>query len=183
MPILGSAALAVLIWQTDGQVLRHLILYNINRFDVARFVPNLWFGTSRGDRILLALGAGGLVWTLLRWRALRGQSAVPAERMIARQATTAFAILATLSLVSTAKYGSSSAYYMQWEAALAVFGGVAVARLLALAERLRVSGRKAAAIACASLPVLAMTVVAAVTSLRTSIRSDAFRSRAIVCRR
>ncbi|HLY87936.1 MAG TPA: hypothetical protein VKQ27_03035, partial [Acetobacteraceae bacterium] len=108
--LLGSAALAVLIWQTDGEVLRHLILYNINRFDVMRFLPNFWFGTSRGDRILLVLGMGGLVWTLLRWRALRGQEGIPADRMMARQATLAFALIATLSLISTAKYGSSSAY-------------------------------------------------------------------------
>ena len=162
--LVGSAALALLIWQTDGEVLRHLILYNINRFDVARFLPNFWFGTSRGDRILLVLGMGGLVRTVLHWRELRGQTELPAEHMVACQATTVFALLATLSLISTAKYGSSSAYYMQWEAALAVFGGVAVARLLALAERWWADGRKGAAIACGSLPLLAMIAVAALTS-------------------
>lgn len=161
--LLGLAALAVLVWQTDGQVLRHLILYNINRFDIARLLPNLWEGTSRSDRILLALGLGGLVWTLLRRRDLRGRPNVPAERMVARQATTAFAILATVSLISTAKYGSSSAYYMQWEAALAVFGGIAVARLLVAADRHRAAGRRVAAIACAALPVLALISVAVLT--------------------
>ncbi|HLZ77907.1 MAG TPA: hypothetical protein VKQ09_01100, partial [Sphingomonas sp.] len=49
-------------------------------------------------------------------------------------------------------------------AALAVFGGVAVARLLALAERWWADGRKGAAVACGSLPLLAMIAVAALTS-------------------
>lgn len=160
--ILGSALLAILVWQTDAEVLNHLFLYNINRFDLARLIPNIIEGTGIKDRGLLALGIAGLIWTMARGDLSHNSAAGPltTEALTGRRATTAFALIATLSLVSTAKYGSSSAYYMQWEAALAIFGGVATASLLRIAGQLRLKGRKGAALACFVAPILIIVGIA-----------------------
>ena len=68
-----------------------------------------------------------------------------------------FMPIATLSLVMTAKSGSSSSYYMQWDAGLAVFGAVGVAWLVQAASQqlangspLRAAGWAAIALALAS---------------------------------
>lgn len=166
--ILGTATLAFLVWQTDGEVLKHLFLYNINRFDLARLIPNIVEGTGKKDRALLALGLAGIVWALVRG-GLSRRDAI-ATGLSGRRATAAFALLATVSLVATAKYGSSSAYYMQWEAALAIFGGVAIAYLLQWSERLRAEGRKWSAMACLTLPLLVI-LWTAVTTDRGHLRS------------
>jgi hypothetical protein len=160
--VIGSAALAVLLWQTAGEAWKHLLLYNINRFDLARLGPNLWEGTGPADRLLLALGILGILLSLRRGE-VRAAPSSSAARTVARQATLAFAALATVSLISTAKYGSSSAYYMQWEAALSIFGGVGAARMLALSQRFRSSGQGGAAVLLASLPVLIVFWVAIMT--------------------
>ncbi|HEX7872848.1 MAG TPA: glycosyltransferase family 39 protein [Sphingobium sp.] len=160
--LLGSAFLAILIVQTQGRVLDHLILYNINRFELARLVPNIMEGTSEVDRGLLALGILGLIWVIVGG-GLRRSAAMSPSALVRRQAVVAFAMLATLSLVATAKYGSSSAYYMQWEASLALFGGVAMALFLRTGERLWQGGRKAAGALCLALPLLTVLWTAVTT--------------------
>jgi len=167
--LLGLAVLCLLVVQTHGRVLDHLILYNINRFDLARLVPNIDEGTSATDRVMLALGIAGLIWAIARGGLRRGTTTIsPAGTgmVVGRQATVAFALLATLSLVSTAKYGSSSAYYMQWEAALAPFGGVSIALLLQTGTRLRQGGGRRTGSLCLALPILAVLWVAVTTSPR-----------------
>lgn len=160
--LLGSACLGILIVRTDGRVLDHLILYNINRFDLARLVPNIVEGTSEADRLLLALSLAGLTWVLVKSRLWREAGATPAA-LVGRQATVAFALLATLSLIATAKYGSSSAYYMQWEAGLALFGGVAMALFLRTGNRLWRDGRRGMGATCLALPLLVVLWTAVTT--------------------
>lgn len=162
--VLGSAILALLIWHTDGQVLKHLFLYNINRFDLARLIPNILEGTGETDRGLLALGIAGVAWACARGEVMRTVSASPAT--LARTIMLAFALLATVSLVATAKYGSSSAYYMQWEASLAMFGGVAVACLIRWGQQLRTGGRPWVGTACLAIPILIILATAITTGPR-----------------
>jgi hypothetical protein len=160
---LGIVAGAVLLWVTHGQAYDHIVLYNINRFSLSRILPNLRDGTTIADRALILLGLLGLVAVLAR-DGFHIPSGVDGETGFARHATLIFALLATLSLVSTAKYGSSSAYYMQWEASIAIFGGVGVARLLGSAKRHSLLGQHGVAIALAVVPIFVTAWVAVTTS-------------------
>jgi hypothetical protein len=55
----GLAVLAALSWLTDGGFLRHILLYNINRFDPERL---LWIATVAGGHVLyLAVAAFGII--------------------------------------------------------------------------------------------------------------------------
>lgn len=141
--VLGAIVLAVLVWHSDGGALRHMFLYNINRFDMSRLLPNLASGTSKGDRVLLLFCAlGYLVFLAQAWRSRRPWSGFDLTRL----AALLFVPIATLSLVATGKFGSSSSYYIQWQAGLAVFGGCAIGALAnAAADQLaRGSLRRAA---------------------------------------
>ncbi|HEX7852397.1 MAG TPA: hypothetical protein VF503_01725 [Sphingobium sp.] len=162
--VMGGLFLATLIWMTDGEVLRHLILYNINRFDLSRLLPNLFDGTEETDRLLLLLGISGVIWTLVARRG--AQAGNTAAALVARRAVMFFLLLSTLSLVTTAKYGSSSAYYMQWEAALAIFGGLAVVYLVEAAGRFQLRGHKILAALCLALPLGIGIWTAAITGPR-----------------
>ncbi|MET0239979.1 MAG: hypothetical protein ABW184_08785 [Sphingobium sp.] len=152
--LLGGAGLAVVVYLTDGEFLRHIVLYNVNRFTLSRIIPNFIDGTGPVDWPLIALGIGGFFAVLLRGRKNLGNRDSASPPTIARLMLILFVLLATLSLVTSAKYGSSSAYYMQWEAGLSIFAGIAVARLLASAGENAARGRKRLAIALSAIPIL-----------------------------
>lgn len=123
---LGAIILAALAWVTDGNALRHMFLYNINRFDMGRLIPNLLDGIG-GDKALLLIGGFGYALVAAQvWRGRRRG----AETSLVAAAMLLLVPLGTLSLVTTAKYGSSASYYMQWLAGFAIFGGFAFAWLL-----------------------------------------------------
>ncbi|RDE04551.1 hypothetical protein [Sphingomonas aracearum] len=154
--LLGGGALVSLVLLFDSTVLNHLVLYNINRFDFSRLLPNLVEATRANDRPLIALGLAG---TLCCMAPGSRAGAEPVPRDLTRPMVLAFAGLATLSLVTTAKYGSSSAYYMQWEAALAILSGSAVTVLLRGAEQARLR-RPVLAALFAAVPLLLTLAVA-----------------------
>lgn len=182
--LLGAVAGAVLLWSTDGEAYRHLVLYNMNRFSLSRILPNLRDGTTTADRALILLGMIGLVSVIVR-RGYRTPPGVDDQTAAARQATLVFAFLATVSLISTAKYGSSSAYYMQWEGAIAIFGGAVVARLTQGARRYLEAGRAGRAFALLAVPVLfagwasAMTNREPLSRVRHYAKQDAILARLI----
>lgn len=147
---LALFVLAALAWQTHGGVLRHLFLYNINRFEFARLLPNL-IDATRSDRMLLLLGASGYIVVLVdAWRRRRNRS----EISLTAAAMLLFVPIATLSLVTTGKFGSSSSYYIQWEAAFAVFAGFAFASLLGAASKELAKGSTVRAASWAAIPML-----------------------------
>ncbi len=148
--ILGAIVLAVLTWQTDGGVLRHLFLYNINRFEVGRLLPNL-IGATQSDHPLLLLGVIGYVVIFVEaWRQRRRRSEID----LTTAAMLLFVPIATLSLVTSGKFGSSSSYYIQWEAALAVFAAFAFASLVGRASAELSAGSTVRAAGWAAVPLL-----------------------------
>lgn len=155
---LGAVVLAALAWQTNGGVLRHLFLYNINRFEMSRLLPNLGGGTSKADRILLVFCVlGYLLFLIHAWRHRRPWSKLDLDAAV----MLLFVPLATLSLVATGKYGSSSAYYIQWQAGLAVFGGFgfAIAALVRPAWQQLAPGARVPAAGWAAIPLLLALLV------------------------
>jgi hypothetical protein len=131
--LLGMALLARLMIDTDGGFLRHLIAYNINRFDLSKIIQNLSTGTTMQDRIFIAIGVLGAV--LAARRVWRNRAAWRADAQLIDLILLAFVVLGTLSLIATAKYGSSSNYYIQWQAGLAAFAGWLVALCLGRAVK------------------------------------------------
>lgn len=131
---LGILALAVLGFMTDGGFLRHIFLYNINRFDLSaldeallplKFQPIAFF--------ILAIAGAYQTWKIVRpprgtgevFRALRIHWARD-------RATTLLAMLFVFLLVKTvmllgmAKSGSNYNYLIEWLSAVAIFAALAL---------------------------------------------------------
>ena len=136
---LGSAVLLALVVATDGGILRHLILYNINRFD--------WHGLSLIPTLLIVdilffgAAAVGLVQVLRdRLPAYRRLSRTEQRRKLAGTPDDAALLMALLYLVAKtlmavliAKSGADANYFIEWMFACAIFIAPAVRDLMALA--------------------------------------------------
>ncbi|MBC7521010.1 MAG: hypothetical protein H7268_07960 [Sandarakinorhabdus sp.] len=102
------------------------------------------------DEPLLLAGAIGYGTVLVdAWRKHRRRSAPDLTSVT----TLLFMPIATLSLVMSAKSGSSSSYYMQWDAGMAVFGAVGVASLVQAASRQLANGLPPRAAGWAAIPL------------------------------
>ncbi|MBC7520160.1 MAG: DUF2029 domain-containing protein [Sandarakinorhabdus sp.] len=147
--LLGLAGLGVLAWLTQGEALRHLFLHNINRLDMAQLFPNFEASLSSDEPLLLAGAIGYSVVLVDAWRKHRRGSApdLPSVTMVL------FMRIATLSLVMSAKSGSSTSYCMQWDAGMAVFGAVGVASLVQAASRQLANGLPLRAPGWAAIPL------------------------------
>jgi hypothetical protein len=178
--LIGLVALGALVWQTDGGILRHLFVYNINRFDLARLVPNFVETTTGADWFIIA--AGALAYLAAAAEALRngrrGSPPTPTRRILL-----VFVPLATLSLIATAKYGSSSSYYMQWETGLAIFLAAGLGRLIDAAQARIARGRRVAGAAIATVPLAAMAAVAALPDQNHVGRLDMLAGQDVVLER
>jgi hypothetical protein len=137
--LLGAATLGGLALVTDGGVVRHLFLYNVNRLALwqLRLIPKT-LGLHLG---FIAVGVTGLC--ILAWK--QRSLLTPAAGGWARLRRTlgehpqAFALLAalaylgftTLMLPLIAKVGADLNYLIEWHAALCLFVGAGAAALLA----------------------------------------------------
>ena len=120
----GTAALAVLAIATDGGFLRHIFLYNINRFDPERLT---WIQITAEGHI--GLIAAALVGAATQFPALRAfavkrsnASSSAAESVF----LAAYLLLTTIMLLLVAKSGSSGNYFIEWLVALCIYAGIAV---------------------------------------------------------
>lgn len=145
----GLAALAVMTWLTGGGFIRHVFLYNINRFEPARLhwmvdvlaVHALFFGValrmmwSRLHGLRTRLKSGG------DWRATL--NANPAD-MIFLIAGLYF-LLAWLMAMTVIKSGSNVNYFIEWLCALSVLIGIGLsdAADVAAGDQARTRGRPA----------------------------------------
>ena len=129
--VMGLAVLGALVVATDGGFVRHVFLYNANRFDAAQlpsilvaivlhslFVAAVVIGVAARLRARLPLyrGAGNIAG--LRQRLL----AAPGDAFFVM--IVVYAVLAFLMTFSIAKSGSSINYFMEWMAVLAILLGI-----------------------------------------------------------
>jgi hypothetical protein len=135
--VLGGGALLIANWLTDGGFLRHIFLYNINRFD-PKGLYIAWAVLKA--HIVLILVAGFLIRD--RWAELRARYAGKISLSLAEnKVDLAFVSLllyfglATLMLASIAKSGSNANYTLEWLFILASFVGIAVFEAVNLAVR------------------------------------------------
>ena len=129
---LGLVELATLTAATDGGVLRHIVLYNINRIDLTTLIaiPR----NIEGHFAFVMCGVMGVTRELLRLRANRagtaGSSLITHLRSDPRDARVVMALLhcgaATLMLGLLAKSGASDNYLIEWDCSIALFAGLAL---------------------------------------------------------
>lgn len=139
--VLGAAPLALLMWETQGGFLRHLVLYNLNRYypgliwrQISHLAPfHILF-------ISLALAALGLWWrrflpgvkimSLAAWREALTRD-THARNMVM---LTLYLGLSTLTLAGLGKNGAGVSYFDEWVGLLSILIGVLVATSAAANE-------------------------------------------------
>jgi hypothetical protein len=135
---LGLAGFTAFTWYTDGGFARHLVLYNVNRFELAG-------GLDFGWRVVRGHALYGLVVALfvpLAWRALIADLG-PGDRLralrsrlrsdpwaLALALVTVYLAATTATLVAVAKVGASYNYFLEWLCACCVLVGMAAAGAL-----------------------------------------------------
>jgi len=131
--LLGLAALGALAWTTDGGFIRHIFLYNVNRFEAWRLL--LIKDVVLGHVFYFAVLAIGLAARLkARLPLYRGCGSVAAlrERLASAPADAllllvlVYALLAGLMTLSVTKSGSNVNYFVEWMAVLAILVGILV---------------------------------------------------------
>lgn len=132
--LVASAIFAALMVATQGGFARHVILYNVNRFNLGAAIATLReIGTVQTYPVYLltaAAVAGLLLARLARaWRPPGALSPGPVVFAL-------YFLLATANLVSLGKSGAWSNYLISWVSSWALLIGVAAAQACAaLAER------------------------------------------------
>jgi hypothetical protein len=131
---LGLVALAGLSWSTGGGFLRHILGYNLNRYDPANWAIVTGLVRSHLVLFLAAISGAGLTirrlreagagTPILRWRAAAAPTA-------ARLALILFLLLKTAMLPLILKSGSSYNYLIEWLSAVAILAAVGLAQLFA----------------------------------------------------
>jgi hypothetical protein len=132
---LGLAALGGLMWATDGGFLRHILLYNINRFNAATLLGAKVAGqvaAHAGYVVVVTLVACGAVRELLRGGPQRTlvsrarESVETSERHRVLAIVVVYLVLSTLLVGMAGKSGSNLNYLIEWMCVWSVLLGVAV---------------------------------------------------------
>ena len=134
--LLGGAALVLLIWQTDGGFLRHILLYNLNRYSLMVAVSQILLQSPQAIFVLLAVTA-----VVLSWRRLAARSAWESLASFRRDlacsgATRLTAILtlyfafSTCTLATLGKSGGALNYLIEWMCIASVLIGTLVAPIV-----------------------------------------------------
>lgn len=137
---LGLIVLGALAWMTDGGFVRHVFLYNVNRIDPARLVDLAELIGEHLPLVLLAAAGTFAGWQRLR-RAARDAPnltslgvRLKADRVALTMAMLlAFLAIKTLMLPTILKSGSNLNYLIEWLSAVAIFAGIALRPVVALA--------------------------------------------------
>ena len=129
MAVLGLGALAVIEQRTAGGFLHHILLYNINRFDVTR-LAYVW-GMLLSNLGFIAAALVGVGATVRRWERATWRSDDPVRA--AAVILLAWLTITTLMLGLLTKVGSNENYFIEWLCGIAVFAGVGLRPLVASA--------------------------------------------------
>ena len=135
--IISLLGLGLLEWQTQGGFLRHVVSYNVNRFDprllLDIFVPQLLMHGA-----LVILGCLGCV---AGWRALRAAAGASGLRraiagqphLMALAMMLLFFAIKAIMMLGMMKSGSGYNYMIEWLSAVAIFAALAIMPCVELA--------------------------------------------------
>jgi hypothetical protein len=137
----GLVVLATLSWLTQGEFMRHLVLYNINRFAIGGLDEVV--RTFRSHILYIAIALAGLLSVLgdLRPLGLHRRSGWKhlCERLgtspglAARTMLLLYGLFASIMLLMTMKSGASYNYMIEWCCVMLLFAGLALSRTASLA--------------------------------------------------
>jgi hypothetical protein len=172
----GLAALLALSWATHGGFLRHLLLYNLNRFNLGAVLA--WVPEESPHGLFLVLAIGGLAagWQL----ALRHRGTQPAVAFRLRLDSdvttrlmailTLYLLLSTGMLASLGKSGATLNYLVEWMCIWSVLIGVLVASVIApVAAVGRLAGSPAGGKRAAAALLVLATLFIQVMVMPTSV--------------
>lgn len=141
----GLVAMVGLSLATGGGFLRHIISYNVNRFDLVLGLVQAGFVMLSSLGYLFAAGAEAaiILRDLVRARAGRGWGRLLREDLGMRVAAMLLVYLAltTVMLPMAGKSGAAINYFIEWSCALAVLTGMLCARALAALSALAPDAR------------------------------------------
>jgi hypothetical protein len=174
--VLGLAGLLVLTWATDGGFLRHVLVYNLNRFSFRSAASSILEESSQ--TVFLVASIGGLV---AGWRGLVGQpdgkrpalfgrclSQNPATRPMA--ILTLYLIIATGMLATLGKSGAILNYLIEWMCLWSVLIGILVASALGpiFAEESRTGTTASTGMRLLSASIVPITLLAQIFIMPTA---------------
>jgi len=153
--LMSLALLAAGTLLTEGGFLRHLILYNINRYDHRGFWMLHRFAVDHAAPIALGLAGAAAALAMLRPGLRHLPAALRADPALrAAAAALLHAGISTPLLLLIAKSGASVNYVIEWSAGCAMLAGLLAGRV-AQAGAMRGAGRLAAGGAMAVAALLA----------------------------
>jgi hypothetical protein len=151
--VLATAALALLEWQTDGGFLRHILLYNINRYSFPIAILTILQQASHAIYLFLAIAGIIIAWqSLLRASSTHPthtpsiRHSSPAKTFAAMRADllrnpsacipvifTLYFAVTTAMLTAAGKSGATVNYFIEWMCVWSVLIGVLIASVLTTA--------------------------------------------------
>jgi hypothetical protein len=134
--LLGSAALLIMTWATNGGFLRHIVLYNVNRFSLSLAAQAIFEQSAHAVFVLLAIVSVLTGWKQFAfersWTNLgsfrRDLASNDALRLIA--VLTLYLGISTLMLVTLGKSGAGMNYFVEWMGVLSVLIGTLLAAVV-----------------------------------------------------
>lgn len=130
--VVGGLLVGALTWATDGGFLRHLVLYNINRFDLSRLGSvGAIVAAHALYAVAVAIALARAAWRLT-WRVWAGAGIAGLRRRLASDersrilaVAAAYLALTTATLAGVGKSGSAANYFVEWMCVWSVFIGFA----------------------------------------------------------
>jgi hypothetical protein len=119
----SAIILAVLSWATDGNFLRHIILYNVNRVDPAALASLA--GPILQHAIYVALAFAGAFLLIRRNRSLWQIRQDHVAAVAGTVAAIAYFVIKILMLPMVMKSGASFNYMIEWFCSVAILAGIA----------------------------------------------------------
>ena len=134
--LLGGGVLASLNWITDGGFLRHLVLYNINRFSLGLAAREILGQAPQSIFVVLALVSVITKWKLLAieraWKNLASfrSDLASSETLQVMTIVTLYLGLSTCTLIALGKSGGGLNYFVEWMGILSVTIGTLVTAVI-----------------------------------------------------
>lgn len=179
-----AAGLLVMEWATSGGFLRHIVFYNVNRYNLHRAFVNMLQVYPNAVFVLLAVVALCFGWRRtavqdkgslagLRHNLLSSRSALTMAVL-----TAYFVASSIVTLISVGKSGAAYNYFIEWLCVTSVLVGACVTHLLHMANTWMPRTSIPETIAILVVPILLMLQVAILPGSASSVFqiSDATRN-------
>lgn len=122
--ILGLVILALMLVITNGGFLKHIVEYNVNRFNLTNLRDGIRLGRLKLDMTALIFAGGCTLFFSLGLLDRSRWSPENRDRSTAMVMLLSFVVLKTGSLIALGKTGASTNYWVEWLAPVSVVAGL-----------------------------------------------------------